>query len=327
MDPLTESHLNSLIEDLHLLEALPATRPETHSDLRALRLSIPLPQPNDPTQEARRDLTDYPPSTALAAAARAAATLDLLESTRHPGDSPLDAEWLSQARRVLTSARNAAASQVRANIADRISGLYIIVDPEATRGRPVLEVAEATLRGGANVIQLRDKLHDTGDVLTTARGLQELCASHGAVFIMNDDAAIALASGADGLHVGQTDLPVPDARRILSDAQIVGRSNNGVEEALESQAAGADYLAVGAVYATATMGKSARKAVGPEMIAAVKAAVSQPVVAIGGIDRSNVTEVVRAGADCVCVVSAVTMADSPEDAARSIVHAIQSARA
>ena len=102
---------------------------------------------------------------------------------------------------------------------------------------------------------------------------------------MNDDAAVALASGADGLHVGQSDLPVPDARRILSDAQIVGRSNNGVEEALESQAAGADYLAVGAVYATATMGKSARKAVGPEMIAAVKAAVSQPVVAIGGIDQ------------------------------------------
>ena len=84
MDPLTESHLNSLIDDLHLLEALPATRPETRSDLRALRLSIPLPQPNDPTQEAHRDLADYPPSTALAAAARAAATLDLLESTRHP---------------------------------------------------------------------------------------------------------------------------------------------------------------------------------------------------------------------------------------------------
>ena len=327
MDPLTESHLNSLIEDLHLLEALPATRPETHSDLRALRLSIPLPQPNDPTQEARRDLTDYPPSTALVAAAHAAATLDLLESTRHPSGSPLDAEWLSQARRVLTSARNAAASQVRANIADRISGLYIIVDPEATRGRPVLQVVEATLRGGATVLQLRDKLNDTGHVLTTARGLQELCASHGAVFIMNDDAAVALASGADGLHVGQTDLPVPDARRILSDAQIVGRSNNGVEEALESQAAGADYLAVGAVYATATMGKSARKPVGPEVIAAVKAAVSQPVVAIGGIDQGNVAEVVRAGADCVCVVSAVTMADSPEDAARSIVHAIQSARA
>ena len=149
----------------------------------------------------------------------------------------------------------------------------------------MLQIAEATLRGGANVIQLRDKLHDTGDVLTAARGLQELCAGHGAVFIMNDDAAVALASGAHGLHVGQTDLPVPDARLILSDAQIVGRSNNGVEEALESQAAGADYLAVGAVYATATMGKSARKAVGPEMIAAVKAAVSQPVVAIGGIDQ------------------------------------------
>ena len=226
-----------------------------------------------------------------------------------------------------SSAGNAAAIQARANTTARISGLYVIVDPEATRDRPVLDIAEAALRGGANVIQLRDKLNDAGHVLATARALQELCATHGALFIMNDDAAIALASAADGLHVGQTDLPVPDARRVLSDAQIVGRSNNGVEEALASQAAGADYLAVGAVYATATMGKSARRAVGPETIAAVKAAVSRPVVAIGGIDRTNVAAVVRAGADCVCVVSAVTMADNPEHAARSIVDAIDRARA
>lgn len=213
----------------------------------------------------------------------------------------------------------------RQETAARVSGLYVIVDPEATRGRPVLEVAEAALRGGATVLQLRDKLNDAGHVLATARALQELCAGYGALFIMNDDPAIALASAADGLHVGQTDLPVPDARRVLSDAQIVGRSNNGVQEALESQAAGADYLAVGAVYATGTMGKSARKAVGPQTIEAVKAAVSRPVVAIGGIDRTNVAEVVRAGADCVCVVSAVTMADNPEHAARTIVDAIESA--
>ena len=224
-----------------------------------------------------------------------------------------------------TSASNAAASRARANAAARISGLYVIVDPEATRGRPVLDVAEAALRGGATVLQLRDKLNDAGHVLTTARALQELCASHGALFIMNDDAAIALASGADGLHVGQTDLPVSDARRVLSDDQIVGRSNNGVEEALQSQADGADYLAVGAVYATATMGKRARRAVGPETIAAVKSAVSRPVVAIGGIDSTNVADVVRAGADCVCVVSAITMADDPEHAARSIVDNIESA--
>ena len=201
----------------------------------------------------------------------------------------------------------------------RMRGLYVIVDPEATCSRDVIEVAEAALRGGTSVIQLRDKTRDKGEALEAARTLKALCDRHAALFIVNDDADIAFLSEAHGLHVGQTDLPVQEARRVLSPEQIIGRSNNGTAEALDSQAQGADYLAVGAVFSTTTMGKSGRAAVGADMIRAVKQAVSAPVVAIGGINADNIAEVARAGADCICVVSAVTYADDVERAAAELV--------
>ena len=210
--------------------------------------------------------------------------------------------------------------------AHQVSGLYVIVDPEATNGRDVVEVAEAALRGGTSVIQLRDKTRDKGEVLEIARTIKALCDKYDALFIINDDADIAFLSEAHGLHVGQTDLPVQEARRVLNPEQIVGRSNNGTPEALASEAQGADYLAVGAIYSTTTMGKSGRTALGPEMIHNVKQAVSASVVAIGGINASNIAEVARAGADCICVVSAVTYAEDPEKAASELVELIESAQ-
>lgn len=210
-------------------------------------------------------------------------------------------------------------NEIRSERMQKVRGLYVIVDPEATRGRDVVEVAAAALRGGASVIQLRDKMRDKGEVLEVARALKALCDDHDAVFIVNDDADIAYLSEAHGLHVGQTDLPVGEARRALSPDQIVGRSNNGTVEALESEGQGADYVAVGAIYATTTMGKSGRAALGPEMIREVERAVSAPVVAIGGINAGNIVDVAKAGADCICVVSAVTYADDVEGAARELV--------
>ena len=205
----------------------------------------------------------------------------------------------------------------------KMRGLYVIVDPEATKGRDVVDVAAEALRGGTSVIQLRDKTRDKGEVLQVARAIKALCDEHDALFIMNDDADIAYLSDAHGLHVGQTDLPVAEARRVLSPEQIVGRSNNGVEESLESEAQGADYVAVGAIYATTTMGKSGRTALGPDMIGQVKDAVRAPVIAIGGINASNIADVARAGADCICVVSAVTFADDVEGAAAELVGLIE----
>ena len=210
-------------------------------------------------------------------------------------------------------------------MAAKVSGIYVIVDPEATRGRPVVEVARASLEGGAGVVQLRDKLRDKGPMLETAFELKTLCDEFGALFVMNDHADVALVSGAHALHVGQTDLPVEAARRVLEPNQIVGSSNGTVEEAVRSSEQGVDYIAVGAIYATTTMGKSGRTALGPEMIMRVKNAVSQPVVAIGGINETNIAEVAAAGADCACVVSSITFADDPRAATRKLVEIFEDA--
>jgi thiamine-phosphate pyrophosphorylase len=225
----------------------------------------------------------------------------------------------------LDRAANQIGSDARAKIAERLNGIYVIVDPEATRGRPVTAVAEQSLEGGARVVQLRDKLNDKGPMLETARELKSICEAHDALFVMNDHADLARAVDADVLHVGQTDLPVGDARQILSPHQLIGNSNGGIEEALRSQEESVDYVAVGAIYATTTMGKSGRTALGPEMLTRVKSEVSQPIVAIGGINRSNIQDVVRAGAASVCVVSAITFADDPRAATEELVRLYESA--
>ena len=213
--------------------------------------------------------------------------------------------------------------RTRAERAASVRGLYVIVDPEATRGRPVLEVAEAVLEGGATLVQLRDKTGELETVLPTARAIKALCESRGALFIVNDDPALAFASGAHGLHLGQEDMPVAEARRIVGPATIIGRSNNTIEEIEASRDAGADYLAVGAVFATSTMGKSRRPVVGTDLITTAKQAADQPIVAIGGITRYNAAEVMRAGADCICAVGAITLADNPKTAAQELVEAIE----
>ncbi len=214
----------------------------------------------------------------------------------------------------------------KATIQHNISGLYVIVGPDATRDRPVVEVAEAALQGGARVLQLRDKSGDRGDVLPVAVRLRELCHDHDGLFFVNDDIALGFASDADGVHLGQSDLPVDVARRILAPNKLIGRSNNTDAEVEESVSMGVDYVAVGAVFPTTTVGKGARQAIGLDGIRSARDLTDLPLVAIGGINESNVGAVIRAGADCVSVISAVTMADDPEAAARRLVHAIEDAR-
>ena len=178
------------------------------------------------------------------------------------------------------------------------------------------------LEGGASLVQLRDKTGDMETVLPTARAIKALCESRGALFIVNDDPALAAASGAHGLHVGQDDMPVADARRIVGPGTIIGRSNNTIEEVESSRDAGADYLAVGAVFPTSTMGKGQRPVVGTDLITTAKQVADQPIVAIGGINHHNAAEVIRAGADCICAVGAITLADDPRAAAEAMVEAM-----
>lgn len=208
----------------------------------------------------------------------------------------------------------------------KLGGLYVIIDPAACLGRDPVAVGGAALAGGASLLQWRDKERDKGEQLAQARALYRLCREHGATFIVNDHADLALVlageegAGAIGVHVGQRDLPVAAVRAIVPAGFIVGASTNLVEEARAAEAAGADYIAVGDVFGTAT--KAGTRPASPARLAQVKAAVRLPVFAIGGITLQNVGQVLAAGADGVAVISAVCAAPDPEAAARELAGAL-----
>jgi thiamine-phosphate pyrophosphorylase len=196
-------------------------------------------------------------------------------------------------------------------------GIYVIVDPEHTNNRNVLQVAEAAFNGGASTVQLRDKISSKRTIVETATEIQQLAHNAGSLFIMNDHADIARIVASDGLHVGQKDIAVEDCRVVLDDRQIIGTSNALVTEAEESERIGADYLAVGAMFPTAT--KIDTRPAGLETLTEIRAATSTHIVAIGGINESNLGAVLAAGADSVCIASAITKAEDVEAATRRLV--------
>ena len=206
---------------------------------------------------------------------------------------------------------------MRSEIVERMRGIYVIVDPEHTNNRNVLQVAEAAFNGGASTVQLRDKISSKRTNVETAMEIQKLAHSTGSLFIMNDLAVIARIVASDGLHVGQKDIAVEDCRVVLDDRQIVGTSNALVTEAEESERIGADYLAVGAMFPTAT--KIDTRPAGLETLTEIRAATSTHIVAIGGINESNLGAVLAAGADSVCIASAITKAEDVEAATRRLV--------
>ena len=325
MNPYIQAQTTALVEGIRLLEVLITAPLGLYSDIKMMRESLPFKESDDLTREqtterrqAHARLTDDYHALAVDAIESIRATVATLAAVRD-GDGPvLDESWLRRAGLVLGRAEQHAGSNVRAKLAEKLTGVYVIVDPEATQGRSVEFIARASLEGGAKVIQLRDKLSDKGQQLERARLLKGMCDEYDALFFMNDAADVARAANAHGLHVGQTDLPTENARDLLTPQQLIGRSNSGLEQALESQVQGVDYIAVGAIYATTTMGKSGRTALGPEELTRVKNAVPLPLVAIGGIDKSNISNVVKAGADCVCIVSAITYSDDPKTATREL---------
>ena len=202
-----------------------------------------------------------------------------------------------------------------------ISGLYVIIDPGACRGRSPIDIARAAIEGGASIVQWRDKRRDKGDQIADARAIVALCHEHGARLIANDDADLALAVGADGVHLGQHDLPIEAVRPIVGSAMIIGVSTNNADEARRAEAAGADYVAVGSIYPTSS--KEVTRAASIERLREVKAAVRVPVVAIGGINASNIASVVAAGAAAAAVISAVCAADDPRAAAAELAAAFR----
>ncbi len=197
----------------------------------------------------------------------------------------------------------------------RLRGLYVITDPTL---REHTEAVRLALQGGARLIQLRDKHATTRQLVQVGQTLRELTSAYDALLIINDRLDVALAVSADGVHLGQEDMPVPLARRIGGQNLIIGVSAETVEEALQAEREGADYLGVGPMFPTATK-SDAGTPIGPERLREIKQAVHIPVFGIGGITLSNAPAVLSAGADGICVISAVLSAEDPEHATRQLI--------
>ncbi len=195
--------------------------------------------------------------------------------------------------------------------------LYVVTDEEISAGKSHEMIAGAAVRGGADVVQLRDKHKPTRILLETACRMQRICEAGRVLFIVNDRLDIALASGADGVHLGQDDLPVSVARAIAPRPFIIGVSINSAGAAVQAEQEGADYVVISPVFATGSK-KDAGSGLGTGLIREVRARVSIPVLAIGGIGPGNVDRVISAGADGIAVISAVISSPVMEDAVRSL---------
>jgi thiamine-phosphate pyrophosphorylase len=202
--------------------------------------------------------------------------------------------------------------------------LYVVLDRAAARGRDLVDLLALALAGGSRMIQLREKEWPSGRLLPLADRLRAACAAAGATFIVNDRVDLALAVGADGVHLGQDDLPARAARPLLRPGMILGISTHSVEQARAAQADGADYVAVGSMFATTS--KAEFQLVGPDLLRKLRGEIRVPLVGIGGITPDNVSEVIRAGADGVAVISAVCAAMDPQAAAARFLAQIRAAR-
>jgi len=263
------------------------------------------------------------PEVVTANARRVQQSLRVIEELAKLPDIKLDSQRFKQSRFDLyTIERNLISKLLRKDKVAGISGLYAIIDAQFLKGRRHVEVAEQVIKGGAKIIQLRDKTTDHRELLPIAQELKSLCAQHNVLFIVNDYLDLALAADADGLHLGQDDLPIPVARRLLSMDKILGCSVATVDQAITAQSEGADYIAAGAIYPTTS--REATEVIGLDTLRLIKKKVGLPLVAIGGISQDNVIEALAAGADSVAVIGAILEAESPQETARQIVARLES---
>lgn len=202
--------------------------------------------------------------------------------------------------------------------------LCVITDRKVSGGLSHPEIAELALRGGASIIQLRDKEASPRELLSEAFALAQLCRQYGATFIVNDRLDLALASGADGVHLGQDDLPAKAARRLLQ-GKLLGISTHSLEQAVKAEEDGADYIGVGPIFPTATK-ETGYRPLGLEGLRRIREAVKVPILAIGGISFENAPSVIAAGADGVAVISAVVGAQDIAQAAHRLREIVRSAK-
>ncbi len=193
--------------------------------------------------------------------------------------------------------------------------LYLVTDPVLHRGRGVIPTCEEALKAGVRFVQLRDKEASTRSLLDSAQTLRDLCNKYSSYFVVNDRIDVAMAVRADGVHLGQSDMPADVARSIMGSEAIIGVSVRTVEEAEKAKADGADYIAANLVFSTETK-KDIKEPLGLEMVSTLSRASSLPLIAIGGINPENTALVIKAGCTGVAVVTAIMNADSPSSAVK-----------
>jgi thiamine-phosphate pyrophosphorylase len=196
-------------------------------------------------------------------------------------------------------------------------GLYLVTDRGLCGQRSLEDVVKLAVRGGVTFVQLREKQISTRRFIEEARSIRKLLEPYKIPLIINDRVDVALACGADGVHIGQDDMPYAEARLLMGRKAIIGLSVETWEDVEESRNLDVNYVGVSPVFATPTK-TDTKGAWGLEGLAKIKAVSNHPIIAIGGINESNAADVLKAGADCLAVVSAICAASDPEAAARKI---------
>jgi len=203
--------------------------------------------------------------------------------------------------------------------------LYLVTDRGLARGRSTIEVVKAAVSGGVTCVQLREKDCSTLEFIEQARAIKSFLEEREVPLIINDRLDVALAVGAEGVHLGQSDMPLEMAQKIAGPSMLIGISAESVQDAVKAENGGADYLGVSPIYTTPTKTDTAPP-LGIQGLREIKNRVKIPLVGIGGLNNSNAAEVIRSGADGVAVVSAIVAAEDPETAAMNLKQIINEAR-
>jgi thiamine-phosphate pyrophosphorylase len=197
--------------------------------------------------------------------------------------------------------------------------LYVITESTISKGRNNEEIVREAIKGGAEIIQLREKDLDKNKIKNEAIRLLKICRENNVLFIVNDYVDVALEIGADGVHLGQTDMSISEARKICGNKLIIGLSTHSVEQAIKADKEDVDYITIGPIYKT----RAKDFTVGTEIIKEVVSKVEKPVIAIGGINKNNIDEVLKQGIKSVAVISAVVSAENVKEAAKKLVQKIK----
>ena len=202
---------------------------------------------------------------------------------------------------------------------------YVIIDRRRIKGRLPIWIAREAIAGGATAIQLREKEMENGDLYNLASSIREITKKRKALFLVDDRVDIAQACDADGVHLGEKDLPIKIARKLLGRDKIIGATVRNLSQALRAQREGADYLSLGPIFSTKTK-EGLPPPRGLKAITRIKKKIKIPLIAIGGINRENVASIIRAGADGIAVVGAVVGQENVRKATQELLKQIQKAK-